>query len=59
MGSKWRLETDEDSSMEQKTWQVYSFGKRNVCRLHLILGGYICMGPERVSVGEEGEGHSM
>ena len=26
---------DEDSSMEQKTWQVYSFGKRNVLRLHL------------------------
>ena len=21
---------DEDSSTEQKTWQVYSFGKRNV-----------------------------
>ena len=26
---------DEDSSMEQKTWQVYSFGKRSVFRLHL------------------------
>ena len=26
---------DEDSSTEQKTWQVYSFGKRNVFRLHL------------------------
>ena len=25
----------EDSSMEQKAWQVYSFGKRNVFRLHL------------------------
>ena len=25
---------DEDSSTEQKTWQVYSFGKRNVFRLH-------------------------
>ena len=34
-GSKLRLEMDEDSSMEQKTWQVYSFGKRNVFRLHL------------------------
>ena len=34
-GSKQRFETDEDSSMEQKTWQVYSFGKRNVFRLHL------------------------
>ena len=26
---------DEDSSTEQKTWQVYSLGKRNVFRLHL------------------------
>ena len=26
---------DEDSSTEQKTWQVYSFGKRNVFMLHL------------------------
>ena len=26
---------DEDSSAEQKTWQVYSFEKRNVFRLHL------------------------
>ena len=26
---------DEDSSTKQKTWQVYSFGKRNVFRLHL------------------------
>ena len=26
---------DEDSSTEQKTWQVCSFGKRNVFRLHL------------------------
>jgi len=26
---------DEDSSMEQKTWQGYNFGeKRNVSRLH-------------------------
>ena len=30
-----RLETDEDSSMEQKTLQAYGFGKRNVSRLHL------------------------
>ena len=28
MGSKQRLEVDEDSISEQKTWQVYSFGKR-------------------------------
>ena len=26
---------DEDSGMEQKTRQVYNFGKRNVFRLHL------------------------
>ena len=26
---------DEDSSMEQKMWQVYSLGKINVFRLHL------------------------
>ena len=26
---------DEDSSTQQKEWQVYSFGKRNVFRLHL------------------------
>ena len=26
---------DEDSSTEHKTWQAYSFGKRNVFRLHL------------------------
>ena len=26
---------DEDSSMGQKTWQVYNFGKRNVFRLYL------------------------
>ena len=25
---------DEGSSTEQKTWQVYSFGKRSVFRLH-------------------------
>ena len=25
---------DEDSSTEQKTWQVYSLGKINVFRLH-------------------------
>ena len=35
MGSKQSLEMDEDSSTEQKTWQVYSFGKRNVLRFVL------------------------
>ena len=30
MVSKLRLEMDEDSSAEQKTWHVYSFGKINV-----------------------------
>ena len=34
-GSKQRLETNEDSSPERKTWQVYSLGKRNCVRLHL------------------------
>ena len=27
---------DEDSGTEQKTWQVYSFGKINVFKLHYI-----------------------
>ena len=35
MGSKRKLKMDEDSSTEKKTWQVHSFGKRNVFRLHL------------------------
>ena len=30
---------DEDSNTEQKTWQVYSFGKINVFRLHLSVSG--------------------
>ena len=34
-GSKQRLETDEDTSMKRKTWQVYSLGKRNVLRFDL------------------------
>ena len=34
-GSKRRLQLDEDSSTEQKTWQPYSFGKRYVFRVHL------------------------
>ena len=32
MGSKQSLEEDEDRGMEQKTWEVYSFGKINVFR---------------------------
>ena len=35
MGSKQRLERDEDSSTEWKAWQVYSFGKITVFRLRL------------------------
>ena len=35
MGRKQRLEMDEDCIMEQKTWQVYSFGKRNVFGIFL------------------------
>ena len=34
-GSKRGLDVDDDSSTEQKIWQVCSFGKRNVFRLHL------------------------
>ena len=30
------LGMDEDSNMKWKTWQLYSSGKRNVFRLHLI-----------------------
>ena len=47
-----RLETDEDSGTERKTCQVHSFGKKK-----LVLG-YAWKIPERVFVGEEGEGHS-
>ena len=43
---------DEDSSTEQKTWLVYSFGKLNVL-------GYTWTSPDSVSVREEGEGHSL
>ena len=45
---------DEDSSMEQKTWQGYNFGEKKEMFL-----GYILMSPERDSVGAEGKGHSM
>ena len=44
---------DEDVSTEQKTWQVYNFGKINVFRLNLNEAR------ECFFVGEEGEGHSM
>ena len=27
-GNKQRLETDEDSSTERRTWQVYNFGEK-------------------------------
>ena len=30
-----QTQMDKDSSAEQKTWQVYSYGKRNVFRLRL------------------------
>ena len=30
MGSKQRLEMDEDRSMEWKTWKAYGLGKRRV-----------------------------
>ena len=48
-----RLETEELRHQGgTETWQVYCFGNRNVLRFDL-------KSPERVSVGEEGEGHSM
>ena len=37
---------DDDSSMKQKTWQVYNFGKK------MFLGS-IWMSPERVFAGED------
>ena len=42
MGITQRLEMDEDSSMEQKTWQVYSFGKSYVFRLYLKQSNHHC-----------------
>ena len=30
-----RLETEEDSNTQRKTWQVYCFGKRDVLRFDL------------------------
>ena len=43
---------DKDSNMEPKTWQVYSFGKRNVFRLHLSES-------REAFCQREWEGHSM
>ena len=37
MDNKERLEADEHSSTEQKTWQVSCIGKRNVLRSDLNL----------------------
>ena len=39
---------DEDNSTEQKTWQVYSFGKE-------MFLGYVWMSPGRVSVDRKGK----
>ena len=33
---------DEDIKTEQKTQQVYSFGKRGVFKLHLVIISYKC-----------------
>ena len=52
-GSRQRLETDEDSSTERKIWLYIVLGKINVLRFDLNES------PERVSVEEEGDGHSM
>ena len=51
--SEQRLETDEDSSTERKIWLYIVLGKINVLRFDLNES------PERVSVEEEGDGHSM
>ena len=39
------METDEYSSTERKTWQVYSFGKRNAVRFDLKESreGFCCV----------------
>ena len=61
MGSKQRSEMDEDSSMEQKTCEVHSLGKRNVFRLHLNESreGFCWSGRGRsFQFLLEGEGHS-
>ena len=42
---------DKDSSTEQKTWQVYSFGKRHVFRLRL--------NESRKGFGQRGRGRSF
>ena len=46
-----RLGMDKDISTEQKTWQIYNFGKRNVFRLHL--------NESRHGVGRRGRGMSL
>ena len=54
MGSKERLEMDEDSSTENKNknGRPIVLGKE-------MSGDLSCMSPERASVGEEGKGHSV
>ena len=42
---------DENISEEQKIWQIYNFGKRNVFRLHL--------NESRHGVGRRGRGMSL
>ena len=42
---------DENISKEQKTWQIYNFGKRNVFRLHL--------NESRHGVGRRGRGRPL
>ena len=46
------FDLEEDSSADRKIWQVYCLWKKEVLR-------FDWKSPERVSVGEEGEGHSM
>ena len=52
MGSKQGFETEENSSTELKTCRSIVLEKETFL-------GYTWKSPERVSVGEEGESHSM
>ena len=59
--SKQRLETDEDSSTEQKTREVYSFGQRNVSVIleHVQAAVVLERGSVRVGLCQRGGGRSF
>ena len=52
---------DEDSSTEHNIWQVYSFGKRNVFRFHLMESreGFCRNGRWRWTENREGAGTTV